>query len=106
MARPASAQTAPLAYGPFRRQTEFGKATVTLRARFAARAVAAALLVLACAPVARAQTAPSTTQSAPASQPLTVTITGVEGMVQVRESSDKPWQKAAVGMVVGEGAEF
>src|SRR4051794_38933919 len=54
----------------------------------------------------RAQTAPSTTQSAPAAQPLTVTVTGVEGMVQVREASDKPWQKAVVGMTVGEGAEF
>jgi len=38
--------------------------------------------------------------------PLTVSITGVEGLVQVRESDDQPWRKAAVGMVVGQGAEF
>jgi hypothetical protein len=37
---------------------------------------------------------------------MLITITGVEGMVQVRESSDKPWQKAVVGMNVTEGAEF
>src|SRR5215212_10928391 len=41
-----------------------------------------------------------------ASQPMQITITGVEGMVQVREGSDKPWQKATVGMNVSEGAEF
>jgi hypothetical protein len=56
---------------------------------------------------ARAQPAPpATTAFAPASQTLAVTAIGVEGLVQVREASDKPWQKAVVGMVVGEGAEF
>lgn len=40
------------------------------------------------------------------SQVMLITITGVEGMVQVRESSDKPWQKAVVGAIVTEGAEF
>jgi len=37
---------------------------------------------------------------------LTITVTGVEGLVQVRDSADKPWQKATVGMNVTEGAEF
>jgi hypothetical protein len=38
--------------------------------------------------------------------PLQITVTGVEGIVQVRDASDKPWQKAVVGMNVTEGAEF
>ena len=48
------------------------------------------------------QTGPATSQAIG----LQATVTGVEGMVQVRESSDKPWQRATVGMTVGEGAEF
>ena len=47
--------------------------------------------------------------TAPSTRPVVAiqaTIDGVEGMVQVREGSDKPWQKATVGMVVSEGAEF
>lgn len=48
----------------------------------------------------------STTSTAPASGAMSVQITGVEGMVQVRESGDAPWKAAKVGMVVGEGAEF
>lgn len=64
-------------------------------------AVTFGCLVLACA--ARGlQTAPATSQAAG----LPITVTGVEGMVQVREGSDKPWQKAVVGMTVSEGAEF
>src|SRR5688500_14330689 len=46
------------------------------------------------------------TATAPASQPLTAVITGVEGAVQVREGGDAPWQKAVAGMPVTEGAEF
>src|SRR3954467_6740611 len=34
------------------------------------------------------------------------TITRAEGIVQVRQSEDAPWQKATVGMKLGEGAEF
>lgn len=37
---------------------------------------------------------------------LKATVTGVEGIVQVRLEEDKPWQPAKVGMVLGEGAEF
>src|SRR4051812_26790946 len=48
------------------------------------------------------QTAPATSQAIG----LPISVTGVEGMVQVRDGSDKPWQKAVVGMTVTEGAEF
>ena len=48
------------------------------------------------------QTAPATSQAFDGP----ITVTGVEGMVQVREGADKPWQKAVVGMSVTEGAEF
>jgi hypothetical protein len=37
---------------------------------------------------------------------LTATITGVEGIVQVRESENARWRKAAIGMKLTEGAEF
>jgi len=52
-----------------------------------------------------------TISSAQQSQPaagtaLTATITAIEGIVQVRQSEDAPWQKATVGMKVSEGAEF
>jgi hypothetical protein len=58
-------------------------------------------LILVAVETVRAEPA-TATQGAP----MQITITGVEGMVQVREASDKPWQKAAVDMVVTEGAEF
>ncbi|HEV8377908.1 MAG TPA: hypothetical protein VGP99_03580 [Tepidisphaeraceae bacterium] len=46
-------------------------------------------------------------QSRPAgATALTATITAIEGIVQVRPGEDAPWQKATVGMKVGEGAEF
>src|SRR3954468_17991917 len=48
------------------------------------------------------QTAPATSRAIG----LPISVTGVEGMVQVRDGSDKPWQKAVVGMTVTEGAEF
>src|SRR3954468_30722 len=48
------------------------------------------------------QTAPATSRAIG----LPITVTGVEGLVQVREGSDKPWQKATAGMTVTEGAEF
>jgi hypothetical protein len=50
-------------------------------------------------------TAPSTAPQLP-SGPLTITITGVEGMVQVRNGADQPWQKAAIGGQFAEGVEF
>jgi hypothetical protein len=41
-----------------------------------------------------------------AQAPMQISVTGVEGLVQVRDAADKPWQKAVVGMTVTEGAEF
>jgi hypothetical protein len=37
---------------------------------------------------------------------LSATITAIEGNVQVRQNEDAAWQKATVGMKLGEGAEF
>jgi hypothetical protein len=45
-------------------------------------------------------------QTQPADGKLTAEITAVIGMVQVREASDKPWQKAAVGRKLTQDAEF
>jgi hypothetical protein len=53
--------------------------------------------------IALAQAVPATNG---AIEHLQATVTGVEGLVQVRSAEDQPWQKAAVGMVVGENAEF
>src|SRR5258708_4691127 len=63
--------------------------------------VAVGLSILIAVEAVRAEPA-TTTQGAP----MQITITGVEGMVQVREASDKPWRKATVAMIVTEGAEF
>ena len=38
--------------------------------------------------------------TAPAVESLQVTVTGVEGVVQVRSAEDQPWQKAAVGVIL------
>src|SRR5687767_1757181 len=54
---------------------------------------------------AAAQTLPATGPTTDAAA-LQITITGVEGIVQVRQSSQDPWQAAKVDMVVGPGAEF
>jgi hypothetical protein len=45
-------------------------------------------------------------QSQPSVEPLKATVTGVEGLVQVRATESDPWKKATTGMVVGENAEF
>jgi hypothetical protein len=67
--------------------------------------VAVGLGVLVCAQTLRAE--PTTSISATTqSGPMAITVTGVVGNAQVREGSDKPWQKAVVGMAVTEGAEF
>jgi hypothetical protein len=66
------------------------------------------LVLLASTLPAPAQTLPSTTTTTPTTDlnALQITITGVEGIVQVRESSDAKWQAAKVDMTVGPGAEF
>ena len=53
-------------------------------------------------------TSPATTRSttSPAASLLTAIITGVDGLVQVRVDESSPWQTAAVGMPLTEGAEF
>jgi hypothetical protein len=51
--------------------------------------------------------ATTTPASAPAgTQRLQATVTGVEGLVQVRGAVDQPWKMCKVGMVLDEGAEF
>jgi hypothetical protein len=64
--------------------------------------VVVGLGVLAASEMVRGEGTATTTQAAP----MQISVTGVEGLVQVREASDKPWQKAMVGMTVTEGAEF
>lgn len=39
-------------------------------------------------------------------RPLEATITGIEGLVQVRQNPDEPWVKAEVGMTLGELSEI
>jgi hypothetical protein len=63
-----------------------------------------AALLLASATAVAQQTAPT---SAPGdAQSLTVRIAEVRGLVRVRSAPDQPWQKAAVGMELPQGAEF
>src|SRR5437762_9346616 len=45
-------------------------------------------------------------QTQPGVEHLKATVTGVEGLVQVRGAENQAWQRAAVGMVVNEEAEF
>ena len=42
------------------------------------------------------------TQPSANAEHLKAKVTGVEGMVQVRSAEGQPWQKATVGMEVGE----
>ena len=55
-------------------------------------------------PALAQETRPAATQQEAAA--LTATITGVEGLVRVRNDAESPWQNATVGMVIGAGAEF
>src|SRR5437763_1541300 len=68
------------------------------------------VVLFAAASISFAQTAPSAAPAAPgapgSTDHLKATVTGVEGLVQVRAAEDQPWQKATVGMEVGENAEF
>src|SRR5688572_25895670 len=65
-------------------------------------------ILLAIALPAVAQTLPAITSTHPTTDlaTLQITITGVEGIVQVRQSSQDPWQPAKINMTVGPGAEF
>jgi hypothetical protein len=72
----------------------------------------AAMVSLAISSQSSAADPPATTAaSAPSTAPagaisLSATILSVKGIVQVRTGDDQPWQKAQVGMKLGEGAEF
>jgi hypothetical protein len=70
------------------------------------RILAAVAIMLGLAVLVQTVHGEPSTSTVPTSQVMEVTITGVEGMVQVRDTSDKPWRKALVGMTVSEGAEF
>jgi len=56
------------------------------------------------APVDLANPAPTT--SAAGVEALKITVTNVEGIVQVRAADDQPWKRVTVGMVVDQNAEF
>jgi hypothetical protein len=78
--------------------------------RLAILGVVTPLLVTAARP-ARAAQLPPATATAPALaaegvQSMRGTITGIVGMVQVRNAGDAPWRKAEVGMAVDEQTEF
>lgn len=75
------------------------------------RSLAIALLSLAPISVAAQSTQTLSAASQPSSeagggQKISATITGVQGLVQVRSAEDQPWKKAQVGMVLDEGSEF
>lgn len=74
-----------------------------------------AAVVLACSAVALPRhagaQAPAPAAASPAAPagdvvPLQATVTGVEGLVQVRDNEAAAWRKAEVGMVLPESAEF
>jgi hypothetical protein len=78
-------------------------------ALFTLAAIGAAGFALAAPARAYAQEpTPVTAPAAPAAagEQLQVTVTGVEGLVQVRAAEDQAWQRAAVGMVLSQDAEF
>jgi hypothetical protein len=57
--------------------------------------------------LAAQQTQPATTRDLVLPEgPLRITITGFEGTVQWRPSSDQKWQRVQVGQVLDEGAEL
>ena len=58
-------------------------------------------------PAATAPATTTTTSTMPAdATPLVATITSVKGAVEVRAAEGQPWQKAAVGMKIDQGAEI
>ena len=58
-------------------------------------------------PTTEPATAPTTEPTTgPAAESLAVVVAEVRGLVRVRTAPDQPWQKAVVGMQLGEGAEF
>jgi hypothetical protein len=79
-----------------------------------ARLICVAVVVVVTSPravvaISFQDTRPADAATAPGAggvEQLEVTVTGVEGLVQVRPAEDQPWQRAAVGMVLSQDAEF
>jgi hypothetical protein len=95
------------------------KSSTSAARRRTALSLATALLAL--SPLALVAQSPAqspaqtpATQPAPApgkaaaseTLPLRVTVTAVQGMVQVRAAEDQPWKVAEPGMELGQGADF
>src|SRR5262245_24071872 len=57
-------------------------------------------------PLYASDAAPSAPTTEPGVESLKVTITGVQGTVQVRTAEDQPWQRAKEGVELNENAEF
>src|SRR5688500_6167900 len=57
-------------------------------------------------PADRATTTTTTTAPAGDARELIVTVTGVEGIVQVRADENAAWRKAETGMTLSQNAEF
>ena len=76
---------------------------ILARTAFASALLATSALLFA----VQQTTAPATTQGIVLPDgPLKITITGVEGIVQARKSSDQKWQRVEVGQTFDEGAEL
>ncbi|HTW94009.1 MAG TPA: hypothetical protein VMD30_04385 [Tepidisphaeraceae bacterium] len=71
-----------------------------------ARFILSCLCIAALSPILRADPPASQPAQAMPSGNLQGTVTGVEGMVQVKFGPDKPWQKCSVGMSVDQGTQF
>lgn len=65
-----------------------------------------ALLIFTLALPAFAQDAPATDVTAADAETMTVVVTAVRGMVQVRADENAKWQRAKPGMELTQGAEF
>ncbi len=57
-------------------------------------------------PFEPAAEASTTAETNPTSEALSITVIGVKGLVQARESADQPWRPATEGLQVTQGAEF
>jgi hypothetical protein len=66
----------------------------------------ALMCLLATGSLAWAQTSAPATQLVLPEGPLQVTVTGVDGIVRLRPTPTDKWVRAAIGMVLNEGAEF
>src|SRR4051794_3096246 len=81
-----------------------------LSTRRAVPLLLAATLSVCTSTFALQQTQPSAPPAAPTTsgsvEALKITITKLEGIVQVRTAEDQPWKRATVGMELDQNAEF